>query len=330
MIKSDTLPIALALLLAFCVIALGAYVRLSDAGLGCPDWPGCYGHLTVPSAPQEHAAASAAFPNKPVEAHKAWKEMVHRYAAGTLGLLILVIALSSWRRHNRRRHSPWVPSLLLLLVIGQALLGMWTVTLLLKPAVVTAHLLGGMSIFALLLWLFCRRNMAYGDRDHGSLHRWTLAAMVVVLGQIALGGWVSSNYAALMCDDFPSCRAGQWLPEADFAQGFQLRRELGHTASGELLPTTAMTAIHLAHRGGALVVCLTVAGLALVLRQHGALRAVGNAMLAALALQIGLGIGNVLGGLPLPLAVAHNAGAALLLATLTIAAARLWPRRGWS
>lgn len=330
MIKSNTLPIALALLLAFCVIALGAYVRLADAGLGCPDWPGCYGHLAVPTTAEAHAAASQAFPGKPLEAHKAWKEMIHRYAAGSLGLLILAIAVQSWRRNSRRRHSPLVPTLLLGLVIGQALLGMWTVTLLLKPVIVTAHLIGGMSTFALLLWLFCRRNMEYSENHLGGLRLWALLGLLVVFAQIALGGWVSSNYAALMCNDFPTCRDGLWLPSADFAQGFQLQRELGYTAGGELLPSQAMTAIHLVHRGGALAVLLVVGGLALFLWRHPALRGVGAAMVLALALQIGLGIGNVLAGLPLPLAVAHNAGAALLLGTLIVATARLWPRAGRS
>lgn len=328
MIKSNTLPIGIALLLAFCVVALGAYVRLSDAGLGCPDWPGCYGHLTVPSTPQAHDAATLAFPDQPVVAHKAWKEMIHRYAAGTLGLLVLLIAIQSWQRQNRRRYSPLVPSLLLALIIVQALLGMWTVTLLLKPVIVTAHLLGGMATFGLLLWLFCRRNMEYTERSPAMLRLAAVLVLFLLLGQIALGGWVSSNYAALMCSDFPQCHSGQWLPGADFNQAFQLQRELGHGVDGSLLPATALTAIHLAHRAGALVVALAIGILALSLRKQPALKGVGNAMLLALVLQITLGITNVLTSLPLPVAVAHNAGAALLLATLVIAIARLWTKPG--
>ncbi|RTL54194.1 MAG: heme A synthase [Rhodocyclaceae bacterium] len=323
MIRRDTLLIGIALLLAFCVVALGAYVRLSDAGLGCPDWPGCYGHLTVPQSEQAHAAAAQAFPDKPVEAHKAWKEMIHRYAAGTLGLLILAIGVAAWQRHNRQRYSPLVPTLLMGTVVFQALLGMWTVTLLLKPAIVTAHLLGGMSTLALLLWLFCRRNMAVTGSGPAYLRPWVLLALILVLTQIALGGWVSSNYAALMCPDFPTCRGGEWLPDADFVQAFQLHRELGHNPDGSLLTTSAMTAIHLAHRLGAMLVFLVVGGLALALRRHPALKGVGAAMGLALLLQIGLGIGNVLGSLPLPVAVSHNAGAALLLSTVVAALSQL-------
>jgi len=329
MIKSDTLPIGLALLLAFFVVALGAYVRLSDAGLGCPDWPGCYGHVAVPQTPQAHADAAQAFPDRPIEPHKAWKEMIHRYAAGTLGLFILFIAIRAWGRLQRQRYSPLVPSLLLGLVIFQALLGMWTVTLLLKPVIVTAHLLGGMATFGLLLWLFCRRNMEYTDRTPLALRLAALLVLVMVLGQIALGGWVSSNYAALMCQSFPECHPGEWLPQANFAQAFQWQRELGRNAEGELLPAAALTAIHLVHRAGALVVALAVGLLAVTLRRRPGLKSVGTAMLLVLALQISLGVTNVLASLPLPVAVGHNAGAALLLATLVIAIARLGSRPGY-
>ena len=326
MFRRDTLLIGLAVLLAFCVVTLGAYVRLSDAGLGCPDWPGCYGHLSVPSTP-DHAAANAAYPDRPVESHKAWKEMIHRYAAGTLGLLILAITLQAWQRHQRQRYSPAVPTALLLLVIFQGLLGMWTVTLLLKPAVVTAHLLGGMSTFGLLLWLFCQRNITYGDRASLCLRGWAGLALLLLLGQIALGGWVSSNYAALVCPEFPYCRAGDWWPPADFAQGFQLHRPLGYTAEGSLITTDAMTAIHLSHRVGALGILVVIGSLAMALRKHGVFKGLGTMLFFTLCLQAGLGITNVLGSMPLPIAVAHNAGAALLLATLIITNARLWVAR---
>ena len=325
MIRRDTLLIGLAALLAFCVITLGAYVRLSDAGLGCPDWPGCYGHLTVPEAPHEQAAAVEAFPDKPVETHKAWKEMVHRYAASTLGLLILVIAIAAWRRNARRRHSPLVPTLLVGVVVFQGLLGMWTVTLLLKPVIVTAHLLGGMSTLALLLWLFSRRNMNYATEAPFGLRLWALLALTLVFCQIALGGWVSSNYAALSCPDFPVCQ-GSWLPETDFNLAFQVRRELGQTAAGDALPGAALTAIHLSHRAGALLVALLVGSLALTLRHQPGLKGAGNLLLAVLVLQISLGISNVVFGLPLFLAVAHNGGGALLLGTLVIVTARIWPK----
>lgn len=282
-----------ATLLAFCVVGLGAYVRLSDAGLGCPDWPGCYGHLVgVPDTHAEHAAAASAFPGKPVETHKAWKEMIHRYAAGTLGLLILGVAISAWRRERER--CPWRETGLVVLVAFQALLGMWTVTLLLKPVVVTAHLLGGMATLALLVLCLAREKvgspgMATGDglvRTAGAL------ALVASVGQISLGGWVSSNYAALACPDFPTCR-GAWLP------------------------IDGPTAIHMTHRLGALLVfCVVGAYAAMLLKRR---QAIGLLVAALLVMQVGLGIANVLLSLPLPVAVAHNLGAALLLAALVVA-----------
>jgi cytochrome c oxidase assembly protein subunit 15 len=303
-----------ATLLALLVVGLGAYVRLSDAGLGCPDWPGCYGHLVgVPDAAHELASAAVAYPDRPVHTGKAWKEMVHRYAAGTLGLLVLAIALSAWRR---RKIVASVENALLALIVLQAALGMWTVTLLLKPVIVTLHLLGGMATWATLVYLV-RRELTPEARLR-PLARWTIA---VVFVQIALGGWVSSNYAALACVEFPTCRNGEFLPPlaaADFAHGFTLLRELGATASGETLPFAALTAIHLAHRVGALIVLLIVGGYGLLRMQSD--HSAGRLILAALALQIALGVSNVLFSLPLPVAVLHNLGAALLLAALLVSA----------
>jgi cytochrome c oxidase assembly protein subunit 15 len=310
-----------ATLLAFCVVGLGAYVRLSDAGLGCPDWPGCYGHLVgVPDTHAEHAAAATAFPGKPVETGKAWKEMIHRYAAGTLGLLILGIALSAWadwRRERERR--PWLETGLLGLVTFQALLGMWTVTLLLKPVIVTAHLLGGMATLSLLV-LCLVRDAKVGSRRTAMPDAVTrllgLLALATVLGQIALGGWVSSNYAALACADFPTCQSS-WWPAADYANAFHLTRELGQTAEGGLLPFAALTAIHWTHRLGALLVFCVVGAYAMRLLKRR--NRVGLLLVVLLAVQVGLGIANVLLSLPLAVAVAHNLGAALLLATLVVA-----------
>jgi len=309
-----------ATLLAFCVVGLGAYVRLSDAGLGCPDWPGCYGHLVgVPDTHAEHAAAASAFPGKPVETHKAWKEMIHRYAAGTLGLLILGIALSAWaawRREHERR--PWLETGLVALVVFQALLGMWTVTLLLKPVIVTAHLLGGMATLALLVLCLAREILGADEAaSQRSVSRGVgLLALVVLVGQIALGGWVSSNYAALACSDFPTCQGG-WWPAADYANAFHVVRELGQAADGGLLPFAALTAIHWTHRLGALVVVVLVGTYAVLLLRRRDL--LGLLLVGLLILQVGLGIASVLLSLPLPLAVAHNLGAALLLATLVVA-----------
>jgi len=314
-----------ALLLALVVVSLGAYVRLSDAGLGCPDWPGCYGQLVgVPDEAHEIHAAEHRF-GQPVEAPKAWKEMIHRYAAGLLGLAILALALLAWRQREQR--SPWLEVLLLAVVAGQALLGMLTVTRLLKPVIVTSHLLGGMSTLALLAVLVLR-DLASPRRLPalpGGLRLLAVLALSAVFMQIALGGWVSSNYAAAICADFPTCQ-GSWWPEMDTHHAFTLDRELGATASGALLSGAALTAIHWAHRLGAALVVLLAGGFALRLLARPESRLYGQCLLAALVLQIGLGIANVLLQLPLALAVAHNTGAALLLGATLAASFRVFQR----
>ena len=298
--------------LAFAIIVLGAYVRLSDAGLSCPDWPGCYGQLVVPLDTQAQQQAAQAFPERPLHTGKAWKEMLHRYLAGSLGLLIVAITLLAWRRELRQRHSPWPATALLALIVGQALLGMWTVTLLLRPQVVTAHLLGGMATLSLLLWLRWRHYARAPARPGPA--PWLGRLLLLALAwQIALGGWVSSNYAAPACTDMPRCQ-GQWWPPMDFAQAFTLHRELGMTGDGQLLSLQALTAIHWSHRLGALAVTLLALWLALS-RLRAGRRRQALALVGALGLQLALGLGNVLLGWPLALAVAHNAGAALLLAT---------------
>lgn len=304
-------------LLALCVVVLGAYVRLSDAGLGCPDWPGCYGKMIVPK-PHERAHAEARFPGKPLEAHKAWKEMAHRYLAGTLGLFILAIAVGAWAG-NTLRHSRGVATALLALVIFQALLGMWTVTELLKPVIVSAHLLGGMATLSLLAWLSLRvtrgnaRRAGLGQRSPLLL---AAVALSVLIGQIALGGWTSSNYAALACTDFPTCQ-GEWVPPMDMANAFRLHRELGYSADGELLPVSALTAIQWTHRVGALITLIVVGALVWRLLRS-SLKGYGAMILLLLLTQIGLGIANVLLRLPLPIAVMHNGVAALLLISLVV------------
>ncbi|NJD24257.1 MAG: heme A synthase [Betaproteobacteria bacterium] len=317
--------LAAAIVLAFAVIALGAYVRLSDAGLGCPDWPGCYGHwLGVPDEAHELALAREAFPGRPLDTGKAWKEMAHRYLAGSLGLLILAIAVIAWIPVRRRRHSPALPSALLGVVAVQAALGMWTVTLLLKPVIVTLHLVGGMTTLALLVALRLRETQPAAALVAPGLFPLAVTTLVAVFAQIALGGWVSSNYAALACTDFPTCQ-GTWLPPLDFAHGFAMLRELGQTATGDPLPFAALTAIHWTHRLGALVVTLLVGSLAFALWRTTVWpwRAWSLVLTGALTLQVGLGIANVLLSLPLPLAVAHNLGAALLLAATLTATLRL-------
>ncbi|MBA1148695.1 COX15/CtaA family protein [Ectothiorhodospiraceae bacterium WFHF3C12] len=310
-----------ATVLALCVVMLGAYVRLSDAGLGCPDWPGCYGHIGVPDHPEEVAAANAAFPERPVETGKGWKEMIHRYLAGVLGLLILGLAIASGVARKRGGRLEKLPLVLLTVVVFQAILGMWTVTWQLKPVIVMAHLLGGLATLSLLWWLTLRRlPMAAHWRlpSVAGLRPALAVAMVLLIGQIALGGWTSANYAALACNEFPTCSQGQWIPPADFGEGFVLWRGLGQNYEFGVLDNPARVAIHLAHRFGALAVAVFLLGLTVALwRLPGGAATRGAAVLsAALVLQVLLGIANVVFNLPLGVAVAHNGGAAILLLTL--------------
>jgi cytochrome c oxidase assembly protein subunit 15 len=283
--------------LAFVVVVVGAYVRLSDAGLGCPDWPFCYGR-PVPEQIADQAVAA-----------KAWKEMGHRYLAGTLGLLILFLAYLCWNAGRAR----WISLGVLVLVLIQATLGAWTVTMLLKPAIVTAHLLGGMSILGMLTWLALEQSgLSLSMREIRAPALLALAALVV---QVALGGWVSSNYAALACPDLPLCH-GVLVPQMDFRSAFHVVRELGQTAEGKLLTNEALTAIHWTHRLFALVVVAAVGWAAY--RTFRVNRLLGSALGAMVILQFSLGVLNVAVRRPLPLAAAHNAGAAALLVLLVV------------
>ncbi|MCP5195859.1 MAG: COX15/CtaA family protein [Gammaproteobacteria bacterium] len=309
-----------ALALTLAVVLLGAYVRLSDAGLGCPDWPGCYGHLDVPEEAHQIAKANAAYPERPVETHKAWKEMIHRYFAGTLGLLILAMVTLAWRNRRRPAQPVVLPSLLLGLVIFQALLGMWTVTWQLKPVVVMGHLLGGLATLSLLAWLALRQSRYGADTmiaHTRSLRAYALLGLVLLIGQIALGGWTSANYAALACPDFPTCQT-QWWPPTDFHEAFTLWRGLGISYEGGVLSNDARVTIHLVHRLGAIVMLLYLGWLVWRLTTAGnsSLRLAGAAIGILLLVQLSLGIANVMMQLPLPVAVAHNGGAALLLLAL--------------
>ncbi len=327
------LLLVLATLVTLCVISLGAYVRLSDAGLGCPDWPGCYGHLIgVPDTPHEQSAAMHAFPDSPVETHKAWKEMAHRYLAGSLGLLILALAGLAWKHRQHLQQSPWAATALVVIVSLQALLGMWTVTLQLKPVIVSAHLLGGMSTLALLVWMLLSRKPQMNDEaavgppplaPPFTLRFLAALSLLAVILQIALGGWVSSNYAALACNDFPTC-LGAWRPEMDFDTAFSLHRELGRTAAGDFLPGNALIAIHWSHRVGALIVALLAGSLAFILLRQSVWRGWGLLLGMTLLAQIALGIANVVMYLPLSIAVAHNTGAAILLTVTLAINLKLW------
>lgn len=316
--------------LAYLVVTLGAYTRLSDAGLGCPDWPGCYGQLLVPTEGSAVENANTLYPDRPLHRGKAWKEMIHRYAAGTLGLLILALAVAAWRRRRQPGQPLVLPAMLFGLVLFQAALGMWTVTWLLKPVVVTAHLLGGMTILALLAWLVGGYLLNDNVRPNlGLLLPWCYLAVFVLAVQIALGGWTSANYAALICPEFPTCRGGVWWPPVDFKDGFVLWRGLGTDYEGGILDAAARTAIHLSHRLGAVLALLVLAALALRawLSADHVSRVLGAVLALLLLTQIGLGIANVLLLLPLPVAVAHNATAALLLLTLMLLLRRVYSSR---
>ena len=302
-----------AIVLAFCVIVLGAYVRLSDAGLGCPDWPVCYGRIIPPTDAAQVAEANAAYPQRAVEVGKAWKEQVHRYLASLLGLVVVSMAVLSRRSSATSSHA--LPLILLVLVVFQGMLGMWTVTLLLKPLVVTAHLFGGLATLS-LLWCYRWQLKGTGlSVEAPTVRRFLPLALLALLGQIFLGGWTSTNYAAWACGaDFPWCH-GRWWPETDFAAGFTLWHGLGRNYEFGILDTPARTAIHMSHRVFALAAAIALTTLAYRLWSSAVPALRWNAVLltCALALQLSLGIANVVLGLPLWVAVAHNGGAALLL-----------------
>lgn len=309
-------------LLTLALIMLGAWVRLTDAGLGCPDWPGCYGRLTPTQASERiaQAVAEQGGEHGPVSMGKAWREMIHRYVATALGLLTIAIAVFAWRRRAALRGSPLLAIALVGVVLLQGLFGKWTVTLLLKPAIVTGHLLGGVLVFALLVWLWMRQRPEprYVDAEQvAALRLPALVATVALAAQIFLGGWTSANYAALACTDFPTCQ-GRWWPNADFANGFHFLRELGRTGDGGMLPLEALTGIHLMHRIGAVVALAIVGWAGVRALRSGGERQLGAAILAMLALQWALGLANVVFSLPLGVAVAHNGGAALLIGLLVM------------
>jgi cytochrome c oxidase assembly protein subunit 15 len=310
--------------LALCVVMLGAWVRLTDAGLGCPDWPGCYGRLIVPDAATSAAELGLEY-TRPLEAGKAWREMIHRYLASTLGLVCLALAGVAWR-NRRDPEQPWrAPLALVVLVIFQGLLGMWTVTLLLKPIVVVAHLLGGFATLALLVSLGRWRTNRH-PQPTAALRLLGVAAAAALVLQISLGGWTSANYAALACPDFPTCQTQWWPAIADFEQGFVLWRGIGIDYEGGVLDHPARVAVHFTHRLGALLAAALIALLASRLIREPQTRGDGAALLAALLLQLGLGVSIVWLGVPLSVAVLHNGVAALLLLAVINANQRIRQR----
>jgi cytochrome c oxidase assembly protein subunit 15 len=317
-----------AAILCAIVVVVGAWVRLTNAGLGCPDWPGCYGHIHPAQLVDRVAEINADNPARPFDYQKALNEMVHRYIVGALGILVLALAaLSVWNRHDpaQPRVLPWV---LVVLLVFQALLGMWTVTLLLKPLIVTLHLLGGLATLALLWWLALppeRRELKAAERP---VRRLAIAAFAVLVAQLALGGWTSTNYSAAACADFPACH-GKWWPNMDFKNGFVLWRGLGIDYEGGVLDTPARVAIHYSHRLGAyltgLVLLLLVLG-AWRRAQTALTRGAATAVLVAVALQITIGMNLIWQGWPLWLGTSHNAGAVFLVLAMVALLRYLSPR----
>ena len=302
---------------ALLVVSVGAYTRLADAGLGCPDWPGCYGFLTVPDEATEISTAEARYPEAPVEFAKAWWEMGHRYIAGALLLLVASILFMAYRAREEEDTPLKLAAVLMFVILWQAAFGAWTVTLKLWPQVVTGHLIGGFTTLS-LMWLLFLRQGGLSDMVSALPRPNWLAkiAFVAVVVQIILGGWVSSNYAALACYDFPSCD-GTYTPNIDLQQGFNIFQSVGPNYLGGLMTNEARMAIHWVHRIGAIVVLLVVGGLVIQTVKQTAV--IGYALLAVLVTQITLGILNVVWVLPLLNATAHNTvGALLLLVLVTI------------
>lgn len=310
----------LALFLTFDLVLVGAFTRLTDSGLGCPDWPGCYGNTSPVGASSAISAAQAQMPTGPVTHTKAWIEMTHRYLATGAGVVVTALAIATWILRRRGTPvSPWWPTITFLGFCLQGAFGALTVTMKLFPAIVTMHLLGAMSLLALL----CVQAVAYRQAERGSgplaipstARAWLLAAYALLWGQIALGGWVSTNYAVLACTTFPTCQ-GSWWPAMDFHQGFELWRALGMTGAGEHVTFAALTAIHYAHRLSAYAL-FVVLGVAAWRLRGGPLHWASRAIVAGALWQFATGLSNVVLGWPLVAAVSHTGGAAALVAALT-------------
>ena len=313
--------------LTLCVVVFGAYVRLTDAGLGCPDWPGCFGTLTVPESEIAIKEAQTSYPGSIVEVDKAWIEMIHRYLAGILGLLVLSITFIAYKFRDEIRVKFILPLSILVLITFQAALGMWTVTELLKPIIVTAHLIGGMTILGLLTYMTHRHIGAVSNNIiiNPGIKPFIRFSLVLLFFQIILGGWTSTNYAALACTDFPTCH-GSFFPDMDFKNGFNVFRELGMTASGEGLSIQALQAIQWVHRVGAIILAGYFIFIAYLLRAYPSASFYRNILLLVLFLQIIVGIANLVFYLPLFLATLHNLLAALLVIITTIINSRITPQ----
>jgi cytochrome c oxidase assembly protein subunit 15 len=316
--------VAITLFFTLDLILFGAFTRLTDSGLGCPDWPGCYSTSSPLDALKQIRAAESAQPGGPVTLTKAWIEMLHRYLAKGLGVLCIALMVLAWWQRRALQQSPWLATALFIGVCIQGAFGAFTVTLKLMPLIVTLHLLGGVTLLAMLAWLYARQQelpvLATGQAAW--LRPWAWGALALLTMQIALGGWVSTNYAALACMDFPTCQ-GQWLPEMDFAHGYTLLRGLGQTGGGDALPFAALTAIHWVHRNFAFVVFGYMGWLAWRAADHGPLRKLALLIAALLAWQLVTGLTTVFLKWPLPVALVHNGGAAALVLVTTLLIARL-------
>ncbi|MDB2679453.1 COX15/CtaA family protein [Methylophilaceae bacterium] len=317
-------------ILALCVVVFGAYVRLTDAGLGCPDWPGCYGTLTVPESVAAIEEAQANYPNSIIDKGKAWIEMIHRYIAAILGLMILSLAFLAYKNKNDINVRPSLVYGLLGLVIAQGMLGMWTVTELLMPIIVSLHLLGGMTTLGLLTYITHRHWGSVSDTlitlkpISQKLIRFSL---VILFIQIFLGGWTSTNYAALACTDFPTCH-GELIPPMDFSNGFTLWRELGMTAQGDALTLQALQAIQWIHRIGAFIFVSYFLYIIYLMSKFKSCNLYRNLLVIVISFQFIIGVLNLLLHLPLALATMHNLGAALLVIITVIINSRITPKYG--
>ncbi|NYE63595.1 cytochrome c oxidase assembly protein subunit 15 [Duganella sp. 1224] len=314
--------------LTFDLIVFGAFTRLTDSGLGCPDWPGCYGAANPFLAHEQIVAAETLMPTGPVTVFKAWIEMIHRYLAMTIGVLIVAMMAQSWyqwRKTRRAEYAPWMPTALFFFVCLQGAFGAWTVTLKLQPVIVTTHLLLGMGLLAMLVWYGGRQNHLHAPRTVVSASPPAMRKIRIVAGvaaalllvQLALGGWTSTNYATLACTDFPLC-GGKLIPEMDFEHGFTLWRELGKTAAGHYLPFSALTAIHWVHRNVGFIVALAAGYAAWRAWGHDVLHKTARNIALVLVAQILTGVATIYLSFPLTIAVLHNAGAAALVLLLTM------------
>ncbi len=311
--------VAITLFLTFDLIVFGAFTRLTDSGLGCPDWPGCYGEANPFQSHEAIKAAQNLMPTGPVTVQKAWVEMIHRYLAMSVGVLIVAQMLIAWWQRRKLQHSPWLATTLFFFVCLQGAFGAWTVTLKLQPVIVTTHLLLGMGLLSLLAWALARELPSANKltRAGTTLIRIATIALVLLVLQIALGGWVSTNYAALACNDYPLCN-GAFAPEMDFEHGFTLWRQLGQMANGDYLPFSALVAIQWAHRSFAWIAIGAIVSVACLARKKPTLSPLANKILMVIFAQLMTGIATVYFSWPLLIAVLHNAGAAALVLLLTM------------